>query len=77
MTKYTAVAQPNVHCHQVLPFTRALVSSLAMTSLARTSAAIRSAGAAMASPTRASMLAMAPCEMVRPNRPWQTSVSRL
>jgi hypothetical protein len=39
------VAQPNVHCHQVLPFTRALVSSLAITWLARTSAAIRSAGA--------------------------------
>jgi IstB-like ATP binding protein len=33
-------AQPNVHCHQILPFTRALVSSLAITSLARTSAAV-------------------------------------
>jgi hypothetical protein len=60
-----------------LPFTRALVSSLAITALARTSAAIRSAGSAIVLPTRASMLAMAPCEMVRPSRPWQTSVSRL
>jgi hypothetical protein len=47
--------------------TRALVSSLAITSLARTVTAICSAAEPNGSPIRASMLEIAPWEMVRPN----------
>jgi hypothetical protein len=55
------------HCHQVLPRTRAEVSSEATTALARTSAAIASAAAARGGPARLRMLAIAPSLMSRPN----------
>jgi hypothetical protein len=60
----------------VLPFTRALVSSLAITSLERTVAAICCAGAPNGWPARNSMLEIAPWESVRPNSPSHSSVRR-
>jgi hypothetical protein len=56
---------------------RALVSSPAITSLARTVAAICSAAAPNGLPIRASMLEIAPREIVGPNRPSHSSVRRL
>jgi len=69
------VADPNTHCHQVLPHTRAEVSSLAITSALRTVSAILSAAAANGPAERASMLAMAPSDSFNPSRPSSTSVS--
>ena len=64
------------HCQKVFPFTRADVSSLAMTALARTMSAILSASAASGIAPRASILAMAPSEIFKPNTPRTNSVRR-
>src|SRR5580704_17541721 len=71
------IAEPtNVHCQCVLPLTRADVSSLAITVLLRTVSWMVCAHSANGSAARASMLAIAPSEIFRPNRPSSTSAKR-
>ena len=67
MTWQIAVELSSTHCHQVLPQTRAEVSSEPTTALARTAAAIGAAAANSGVCARARMLAIAPSLIVRPN----------
>ena len=67
MTWQIAVELSSTHCHQVLPRTRAEVSSEPTTGLARTTAAIGAVAASSGASARASMLAIAPSLMLRPN----------
>ena len=62
-----AVEDSSTHCHQVLPPTRAEVSSEPTTGLARTAAAIGVAAAGSGAYARARMLAIAPSLMLSPN----------
>jgi hypothetical protein len=67
MMRQIAVERSSTHCHQVLPQTRAEVSSEPSTALARTAAAIGAAATSNGVCARARMLAIAPSLIVRPN----------
>ena len=67
ITWQIAVELSSTHCHQVLPPTRAEVSSEPTTGLARTAAAIGTAAVSSGASARARMLAMAPSLMLTPN----------
>ena len=60
ITWQIAVEASSTHCHQVLPLTRAEVSSEPTTGLSRTAAAIGAAAASNGTSARARMLATAP-----------------
>ncbi len=76
MTCSTASVPTNTHSHQVLPLTRAEVSSEHTTVLAVTHAPTVAAAASSGSRARASMLLIAPSLTASPNRSLISAASR-